>query len=122
MMELHKTQVFRLQADVCKTLSDPNRLGIVHALRGGEKSVGELVSILGAQQGSVSRNLGILRERGIVIPRRNGNTVHYKLASPKIGEACDIVRSFLEGSLTRNQELLSSINIEKSTGDIIFHT
>jgi DNA-binding transcriptional ArsR family regulator len=108
-------QVFKLQADVCKTLSDPNRLVIIHALREGEKSVGELVSILGTPQGNVSRNLGILRGRGIVLSRREGNTIYYRLASPKIGEACDIVRGFLQSNLARNQELLSSLRMDNNS-------
>lgn len=107
-------QVFKLQADICKTLSDPSRLVIVHALREGEKSVGGLVSILGTPQGNVSRNLGILREKGIVLTRREGNTIYYRLASPKIGEACDIVRGFLESNLARNQELLSTLREKPS--------
>jgi ArsR family transcriptional regulator, virulence genes transcriptional regulator len=108
-------QVFKLQAEICKTLSDPNRLIIIHALREGEKSVGELVSILGTPQGNVSRNLGILRNRGIVLSRREGNTIYYRLASLKIGEACDIVRGFLENSLARNQELLSSLREDSNS-------
>ncbi len=118
MINNQNMQVFKLQADICKTLSDPNRLIIVHALREGEKSVGELVSILGIPQGNVSRNLGILRDRGIVLPRREGNTIYYRLTSPKIGEACDIVRGFLESNLARNQELLSSLRADNNTQNI----
>jgi DNA-binding transcriptional ArsR family regulator len=115
MMNHQDMQIFKLQSDICKTLSDPNRLVIVHILREGEKSVGELVSILGIPQGNVSRNLGIMRDRGIVIPRREGNTIYYRLASPKIGDACDIVRGFLESNLARNQELLSSLRSDNET-------
>ena len=109
--------MFKLQSDVCKTLSDPNRLIIVHELREGEKSVGELVSILGLPQANVSRNLGILRERGVVLTHREGTNIFYRLASPKIGEACDLVRGFLESSLARNQELLNSLNAQDDTQD-----
>lgn len=115
MINNQSMQVFKLQAEVCKTLSDPNRLVIVHALRDGEKSVGELVSILGIPQGNVSRNLGILRDRGIVLHRREGNNIYYRLASPKIGEACDIVRGFLGSNLERNQELLNSLKNDNDT-------
>jgi DNA-binding transcriptional ArsR family regulator len=109
-MEIYETKVFQLQADVCKTLSSPNRLIIVHALREGEKSLGKLVSLLGVPQGTVSRNLAILRDRGIVLPRHKGNATYYRLASPKIGEACDLVRGFLEVSLVGNLSLLDCIN------------
>jgi DNA-binding transcriptional ArsR family regulator len=109
-MDAHKKQVFQLQALVCKTLSDPNRLLIIHELRQGEKSVGELVTALELGQANVSRSLGILRERGIVFSRREGNNVYYSLASPKIGEACDLVRGFLENYMERNQRILDSFN------------
>ncbi len=95
-------EVFGLQAAVCKTLSHRNRLIIIHQLRTGEKSVGQLVFSLGLPQSNVSRHLGALRTRGIVSSRHEGTTVYYSLTSASIGEACDLVRRFLESYLTRN--------------------
>lgn len=103
-------EIFRLQAAVCKTLSHSTRLIIVHQLRTGEKSVGQLVSSLGLPQGNVSRHLSALRTRGIVSSRRDGTMVYYGLTSPSIGEACDLVRRFLESYLTRNYKLPASID------------
>jgi ArsR family transcriptional regulator len=61
MTEENNSYIFKLQADICKTLADPKRLMLLHELREGEKSVGQLVSTLGLPQANVSRQLAILR-------------------------------------------------------------
>jgi ArsR family transcriptional regulator, virulence genes transcriptional regulator len=100
-----KIEIFKMQAEICKTLSDPKRLMIVHELREGELSVGQLGTRLELPQANVSQHLAILRKRGIVDTRREGTTVFYRLASCKIGEACDMVRSVLSEQLSSNQAL-----------------
>lgn len=101
--------MFRLQAEICKTLAEPKRLMILHELRDGERSVGQLVSALEVPQANVSQHLAILRERGIVTTRREGTTIHYSLASPKIGEACDLVQQVLEEQLSGRRALAGSL-------------
>ena len=109
MIDEHAAQLFKLQADICKTLADPTRLMILNGLKKGEMSVGQLTMNLGLPQSNVSRHLAVLRERGVVTPRRDGTTVYYSLANPKIGEACELVREVLEAQLIRNQGLVSSL-------------
>ncbi len=65
--------------------------------------MGQLVSSLELPQSSVSRHLAVLRERGVVLTRRDGTTIYYRLASPKIGEACDLVREVLESVIARRE-------------------
>jgi len=109
-MDSKTVLLFKLQANICKTLADPNRLMIVHELRSGEKSVGQMVSQLGLHQSNVSRHLAVLRERDIVATRREGTTIYYRLANPTIAEACDLVRKVLAESLAHNQTLANSLN------------
>jgi len=99
-----------MQADICKTLSDPKRLMIVHELRDAELSVGQLGTRLELPQSNVSQHLAILRKRGIVSTRREGTTVYYSLASRKIGDACDMVRSVLSEQLSSTHELAQMLN------------
>ena len=109
MLDDSKIQLFKHQAGICKTLADAKRLMILHELRDGEMSVGQLASNLGLPQSNVSQHLAILRERGIVTTRRDGTTIYYKLANPKIGEACDLVREVLADQLSQNQVLVKSL-------------
>ena len=109
MLDDSKIQLFKHQASICKTLADAKRLMILHELRDSEMSVGQLASNLGLPQSNVSQHLAILRERGIVTTRREGTTIYYKLANPKIGEACDLVREVLADQLSQNQALVKSL-------------
>ena len=108
-VETHNARLFELQAEICKTLAQPKRLMLVHELRAGEKSVGQLSSILNISQPNVSQHLSILRKRGIVMTRREGVTVYYGLASPRIGEACDLVHNFLTEQLENSRELANTL-------------
>ena len=105
MINQQKMQLFKMQAEICKTLSDPKRLMLVHELRDGELSVGQLGTRLELPQANVSQHLAILRKRGIVSTRREGTTIYYSLASCKIGEACDMVRDVLTEQLSNTQTL-----------------
>ena len=94
-----------MQAEFCKSLADGKRLMIIHELRGGEKSVNELVENMGLKQSNTSQHLGVLRRAGVITARREGNTVYYSLSNDRIGEACDMVRDFIVEKLENNHNL-----------------
>ena len=104
----HNMELYRLKAELCKTFADPTRLIIIEELRGGEKSVGEIVRLLELPQAAVSRHLGALRDRGVVQARRQGNTVFYSLTDVQIGAACDLVHKILINQMEKNNRLLKS--------------
>ena len=62
-----------------KTVSHEGRLMILCHLVTGEKSVTELESLLSARQAAVSQQLSRLRMEGLVIPRRDGKAIYYRL-------------------------------------------
>jgi DNA-binding transcriptional ArsR family regulator len=101
-------EVLKLQAELCKALSDPNRLHIIMELRGGERTVNELTDMLGLKQSNTSQHLAVLRRVGVVSPRRDGSAVYYRLANPKIAEACDLVHEVIAEQL-KNHQLLSRL-------------
>jgi DNA-binding transcriptional ArsR family regulator len=98
-------EFFQLQAQLCKSMADAKRLLIIHELRSGPKSVSELAEILGLKQSNTSQHLAILRKAGVIVPRRESTTVYYRLANPKIGEACDLVREVIRDNVRRSQSL-----------------
>ena len=109
MPEKYNIELYRLKAELCKTFSDPKRLMIINELRGGEKSVGNLAAVLKIPQAVVSRNLAILRHRGIVKTRREGVNIYYSLSDAKIGEACDLVHKILLEQVAKNREIADKI-------------
>jgi len=100
-----RTELFCLQAELCKSLADPKRLMIIHELREGERSVGELAESLGLKQSNTSQHLAVMRKAGIVKSRRDGSTAYYSLVNPKIADACDLVRGVIADQIQRNQTL-----------------
>jgi len=101
--------VLNLQAELCQALSDPKRLYIIKILREGERTVGDLTEILGIKQSNASQHLAVLRRIGVITPRKEGNTVYYRLAHPKIAEACDLVHEVIAEQLRNGQRISSLI-------------
>ena len=98
-------ELYKLKAELCKTFADSKRLIIINELRNGEKAVGDIAENLGISQAVVSRQLAILRDRGVVRPRREGTNVYYSLSDSKIGEACDLIHQVLLNQIEKNREL-----------------
>lgn len=72
-------------ADMLKVLSNPARLRLLCALLPGERCVGELEEVLGASQSYVSGQLARMRAEGLVSADRDGRTIRYRLADPRLG-------------------------------------
>ncbi|MBN2076743.1 MAG: helix-turn-helix transcriptional regulator [Dehalococcoidales bacterium] len=114
-MKQQDLDFYTLKAEVCKTLADPKRLYILNELREGEMSVGELGSVCDLNQAVVSRHLAILRNGGVVTARREGTNVYYKLADPKIGEACDVMQQVVLSKIDKNRQLAERLAISEET-------
>ena len=80
---------------MCKGLADPKRLLILNALRHGELSVTGICDEVGFAQANVSQHLAVLRDRGLVTARKEGQYVYYSVTSPKIIEALDLLREVM---------------------------
>ena len=67
-------------ADLMRVLSHPNRLLALCELVEGERAVSDLADRLGLRPQAMSQQLSILRNRGLVSTRRDGQTIYYALA------------------------------------------
>lgn len=67
-----------------KKLSNPDRLLVVCALVEGERSVRELEDGLGIRQPGLSQQLAELREARLIVGRKEGKQVFYRLADPRV--------------------------------------
>ena len=66
-----------------KALANPDRLLLLCQLTQGEQTVGALEAALGIRQPSLSQQLGVLRQEGLVATRRDGKQIYYSVASPE---------------------------------------
>jgi DNA-binding transcriptional ArsR family regulator len=65
---------------VTKALSDRQRLRILMLLAGGELCVCQVVAVIDLAASTISKHLSILAGAGLVVPRKDGRWVHYRLA------------------------------------------
>lgn len=80
-------------AAIARALGDPKRLCVLESLAAGEVSVGDLAVRVACQVPNMSQHLSVLRSAGLVTARRDGNTVYYRLADPRVLEACQLLMS-----------------------------
>lgn len=88
-------EIYEIQAELLRTMSNPIRLEIVHTLRDAPRRVSELAQILEQPQSLVSRHLAVLRNGGVLLAERHGQDVIYRIANPKIIHICDLMREVL---------------------------
>ena len=92
---LHKQSWMRdTFKDLREDLDEANsegRLMILCHLTSGEKSVTELEDLISARQAAVSQQLSRLRTEGLVVPRREGKTIYYRLADEKAKRVLELV-------------------------------
>jgi len=103
----------QFKAEFFKALAHPGRIKIIESLRSGEKTVGELQTLLDDEPAPASQHLALLRAKGIVSGRKNGNNVYYSVRDPKIFELLDVAREIFNAHLTDTQEMLKELADEE---------
>ena len=76
-------------ASAFHALSDPTRLKLVDLLRGGERCVCELTEALATGQSRLSFHLGVLKQAGVVLDRREGRWIYYRLNEDQLERLAD---------------------------------
>ena len=88
-------KLYELQAEICQIFAHPKRIELLNLLRKKERSVSELVGEMGLAKANVSQHLAVLRERGVVTARHQGQMVYYRVANQKIFRACELMKQVL---------------------------
>jgi DNA-binding transcriptional ArsR family regulator len=73
-----------LAVEVFRMLSDPTRVRILWTLLDAERPVNEIVQVLGKPQSAVSQHLAKLRLAKLVLPRKHGAQVFYRVANDHV--------------------------------------
>ncbi len=88
-------------AALLKALANEDRLLILCNLAAGEKNVTELQEILGLRQPTLSQQLARLRYEGLVEFRRDGKSIHYRLASDEAAKVIEVLYELYCAPLSR---------------------
>lgn len=93
MAGLEKQRLFDAFASIGKALSSGRRVELVDVLAQGQRSVEELAGEIGQSMPNTSQHLQVLARLGLVMSRRDGNRVLYRLAGPEVEAAWDALRA-----------------------------
>lgn len=83
-------------SDRFRALAEPARLRLLTALRGGERSVTDLVTATGLGQANVSKHLRQLMAAGFLARRKEGTFAYYALADDRVFQLCDLMCGRIE--------------------------
>jgi len=102
-------EITQLHADICSGLADPKRILILYALAESPRNVSDVADEVGISQPAASRHLNILRERGMVSAKREGQAVVYMLSDGRIIQALDLLRAVLADNLKSRGALAETV-------------
>ena len=88
-------EIFLTHASFCQVFSDEKRLRIMWFLGEEERSVGEIAAHLGGSLANASQHLRVMRDKGAVRFRKEGQTVFYRIANRKFLAGCRLIREGL---------------------------
>lgn len=106
-------EITALHAGICSALADPRRILILYTLSEKPSNVSDIAEALGISQPTASRHLNLLRERGVVTAKREGQSVVNTLADQRIIQALDLLREVLASNLQNQAVLAESVSESK---------
>jgi len=91
------------QANLFRTFNNARRILILHTLCGGEMSVGEIATAIEASLQSTSQHLQVMKDRGILASRRDGQTIFYRLVDQGLLERLGLDAPYAPEALSTEQ-------------------
>lgn len=105
-----RQQLSNFKAEFFKALAHPLRISILDALREGALTVNEISQRFEVEPANASQQLAVLRNRNIVITRKDGASVYYSVSDKSIFKLLDVAKEIFSHHLVGVQSMLEEIN------------
>ena len=102
-------KIYELHADICKIFSNAKRLEIINTLKDRGLSAAELIGKIGLSKANLSQHMSVLKSKGVILTRRKGINIYYRIANPKIIQACHLMREVLLEQFREKGKMASSL-------------
>jgi ArsR family transcriptional regulator len=79
------------QAEICGLFGNSNRMLILWAIGAEERSVSDIATAIGASLQNTSQHLRLMRDKGLLASRREGNTIYYRLQAHEFMAGCRLL-------------------------------
>src|ERR1043166_435665 len=105
-----RQQLSDFKADFFKALAHPLRISILDALREGELTVNEISQHFNVEPANASQQLAVLRNRNIVVTRKDGANVYYSVSDKSIFKLLDAAKEIFNHHLVGVRSMLEEIH------------
>jgi DNA-binding transcriptional ArsR family regulator len=105
--------IYELHADLCKIFSNAKRLEIIDSLKNKEMSASELIAQIGLSKANLSQHMAVLKLKGVILTRREGVNIYYRIANPKVLQACQLIREVLFEQFREKGRMVSGLRHTK---------
>jgi len=105
-----RQQLSDFKADFFKALAHPLRISILDALREGELTVNEISQHFNVEPANASQQLAVLRNRNIVVTRKDGANVYYSVSDKSIFKLLDAAKEIFNNHLVGMRSMLEEIH------------
>ena len=105
-----RQQLSNFKAEFFKALAHPLRISILDALRDGELTVNEISQRFDVEPANASQQLAVLRNRNIVMTRKDGANVYYSVSDKSIFKLLDVAKEIFSHHLIGVRSMLEEIH------------
>jgi rhodanese-related sulfurtransferase/DNA-binding transcriptional ArsR family regulator len=106
-MQTMKRELYQSIAKVAQALASGNRLQLLEFMAQGERSVDALAAMAGVTVANASQHLQALRRAGLVVSRKDGQRVYYRVAGDDVVRLYDGLRGVAESRLAEVRQLVN---------------
>ncbi len=99
-------RIYEIRAKIIKAMAHPSRLMMIDALAKSEMCVCELTRLVGVDISTVSKHLSLMKDSGLVVDRKVGQQVFYRLRVPCITNFFSCVEAVLSSTSEEFKELV----------------
>jgi len=94
---IEKQEHIEMAARALKSIAHPLRLKVLCVLGDQEACVQEIVDAVGTSQSNISQHLAILREKGVLVTRKDANRVFYRVGDKRTLQLVAMMREVFCG-------------------------
>jgi ArsR family transcriptional regulator len=98
------------KAGIFQALAHTTRIAIIELLRDGELPVSAIIDRLNIEPANASQHFAVLKAKDIVISRKEGNQVFYRVRDPLLIEVLDVMRRYFQAQMNEAVLTLKQMN------------
>ena len=104
-----KMQLYEKQAEIAKAMAHPVRVGVLEYVKDGEQCVCDIAEAVGTERSNLSKHLSMMVAAGVLISRKEGLKVFYRIKTPCVIRFLDCLKDCLKEQIAEQQQLMESL-------------